>query len=197
MEDNEDVLGEAWKVLNQEDHKKLSKAVELFLNSDDYIHKDTESYLVFLQKNDPGLYEKLINSEEPIIENLKNKNPSGGISPGFLEIITDALERSESFYGKGGRLTKEKIYLYYKVFYRYDTEKQKSEKPKWSEVFRSVSLGKDEDDPLISDEEDRETQYKSFLKFREQNKLNSLNNFITFLQQKNYPSNFFINIEKK
>ncbi len=197
MEDNEDVLGEAWKVLNQEDHKKLSKAVELFLNSDDYIHKDTESYLVFLQKNDPGLYEKLINSEEPIIENLKNKNPSGGISPGFLEIITDALERSESFYGKGGRLTKEKIYLYYKVFYRYDTEKQKSEKPKWSEVFRSVSLGKDEDDPLISDEEDRETQYKSFLKFREQNKLNSLNNFITFLQQKDYPSNFFINIEKK
>ena len=196
----------SWKVLSERDHKKLDKVQRLFkkVNTgffeflEKYDPKDlnecvqkyiVRSYLDFLKYYDKKLYQKLWESEEAIIENLKDKNPFEGINPENLAVITKALERSSSFYGRGGRLTIYKIDLYTKVFKKYDAAKQNGKGPKWSGIFRNVSESKDKDGNfLISDEQDRERQMKQFLNFRNEHKLNSLVDFNKFLQIKGYPN---------
>lgn len=198
-----------WKVLSTEDHKKLDKAQEKFLNDNSgffaflqkYDPKDfqdcinkycAQSYLEFIKELDVKLYERLWNSEEAIVENLKRKNPFDGMSPENIQTIEKALGRSIEFYGKNGRLTKDKISLYAKVFETYDSEKQIVKKTEWSNTFRKVSKSKDENDnPLISDEKDRKRQMKQFLNFRNENNLNSLSDFKKYLRLKDYPNNFF------
>jgi hypothetical protein len=192
-------------VLSREDHKKLDKTKENFLSDNkgffDFLEKFpakdfqeclnkyiAQSYLEFLKKYDAKLYKKFISDESVGGYYNNNKNLFDGWSPDNLETAKKALSRSIDFYGKGGRLTKERIKIYYKTFERYDSEKRDGKKPKWTEVFRWTTQSKDEKgNPLISDEQDRKRILKDFYKFKNENNIKSLKDFIIYLQHNNYP----------
>lgn len=85
---------------------------------------------------------------------------------------------------KGGKLSKDKVIMYKKVFERMDLKRQGGMNPKWTDIFNWVTKEKDSDgNPLISDEKDRERMKKSFLNWRGTNKINSLNQFLTYLDK--------------
>jgi hypothetical protein len=148
-----------------------------------------QSFLKFLEKKNASLYKRFI-SDPNIGDYYKVlDDPLYGKNPENHDTITNALGRSIRFYGKGGRLSKRAIKIYYKTFETYDSEKQVGKKLEWSDVFRWTTKRADENgDQLISDEEDRERQKDTFLKFRRRNNLNSLADFQNYLKKMNYPA---------
>lgn len=102
----------------------------------------------------------------------------------FFSPLIDQLKLAKF---KGGHLTEDKIILYRKIFKRFDLEKQNDHNPKWTAVFNWESNYKDErGNPLISDEQDRNRQRKTFCNFRSKYKLNSAKDFEEYLTSNNY-----------
>ena len=104
MKKKKELNDKSWKVLSEEDHKKLEKAQEKFLNDNksffeflekfpaknfqDCIDKYcVQSYFEFLQNYDAKLFKRLWNSNEAIVENFKNKNDFDGMNPEGLDTI--------------------------------------------------------------------------------------------------------------